>query len=304
MRVQLVDIDSRIPNLALMQISAYHKQLGDVVGFDVAHPDLVYVSCIFSKNAGQARGVAGFYPNSHVIFGGSGFYGNLADFKRKIPEGALRIMPDYSLYPKIDYDLGFTTRGCFRSCPFCIVRAKEGNIQKWQHISDFHDSKHGTVHLLDNNMYALSDWFFENTDYILENNLKLRVVPGFDIRILSEEIAERLKLIKWDGMINFAWDNVGDEKKVLSGIEILKQVGFNLRQEIGFYVLVEFDTSHDQDLHRVRTLREIGTNAFVMQYKRTPFSVALARWANRRALYWSMDIADYIPAKKLGVCRV
>ena len=77
MRVQLVDIDSRIPNLALMQISAYHKQLGDVVGFDVAHPDLVYVSCIFSKNAGQARGVAGFYPNSHVIFGGSGFYGNL-----------------------------------------------------------------------------------------------------------------------------------------------------------------------------------------------------------------------------------
>ena len=56
-RIRLVDIDSIIPNLALMQISAHHKKFGDVVGFDVENPDIVYVSCIFDKNASQARGI-------------------------------------------------------------------------------------------------------------------------------------------------------------------------------------------------------------------------------------------------------
>lgn len=300
--IRLVDIDSLIPNLALMQLSAYHKHIGDKIGFDVENPDKVYVSCIFDKNADQARGIKSLYPNSEVILGGSGFYNrndlNNPIFKREIPSPAQKIMPDYSLYPKMNYDLGFTTRGCFRSCPFCIVRAKEGNIHRWQHISEFHDPTHKTVHLLDNNMYALPDWFFENTDYVLENKLKLRVLPGFDIRIITEEIATRLKQIKWDGIINFAWDNIGDEKKVLSGIEMLKQAGFNLKHHIGFYVLVGYNTTHEQDLYRCRKLKEAGTNAFVMQFKQTPLSKHLARWANRRELFWSIDFDDYTRAKK------
>lgn len=192
-RVRIVDIDSIIPNLALMQISAHHKQQGDIVGFDIEDPDLIYISCIFSKNASLARGIQTLYPDADVILGGSGFYdvNNLtnANFKREIPVSAQKIKPDYSLYPKAEYDLGFTTRGCFRKCPFCIVREKEGNIHKWQHISEFHDPKHKIVHLLDNNIYAIRDWFFENTDYCINNNLKLRVLPGFDIRILTDEIA-------------------------------------------------------------------------------------------------------------------
>ena len=301
--IRLVDIDSMIPNLALMQISEYHKQQGDIVGFDVEDPDIVYVSCIFSKNASLARGIQTLYPKSNIIMGGSGFFDvnnpSNEDFQRKIPDQAQKIKPDYSLYPKMNYDLGFTTRGCFRSCPFCIVRAKEGNIHTWQHISEFHDPSHKTVHLLDNNMYAAHDWFFDNTDYILENNLKLRVLPGFDIRIITEEIAVRLKQIKWDGIINFAWDNIGDEKRVLSGIEILKQAGFDLKRNIGFYVLVEYDSTHEQDLYRCRTLKTAGTNAFVMQYKRTDFSHHLARLANKRELFWSIDFSDYSRAKRL-----
>ena len=296
-KIRIIDIDSMIPNLALMQLSSYHKLMGDEIGFDVENPDKVYVSCIFDKNADQARGISSMYPNSEVILGGSGFYNkddlSNCNFKRELPLSAQKVIPDYSLYPNMDYDLGFTTRGCFRSCPFCIVKAKEGNIHKWQHISEFHDPKHKTVHLLDNNMYGMKNWFFENTDYVLENKLKLRVLPGFDIRIITEEIADRMKLIKWDGMINFAWDNIEDEQKIFRGIEILKQSGFNLKHQIGFYVLVEYNTSHDQDIYRCRKLKEAGTNSFVMQYKRTLYSKALARWANRRGLYWSIDFDEY-----------
>lgn len=302
-RIRLVDIDSIILNLALMQISTYHKKIGDVVGFDVENPDIVYVSCIFDKNASQARGIQSLYPQAEVILGGSGFYDKNnptnPDFQRKIPLPSQKIKPDYSLYPKMDYDLGFTTRGCFRSCPFCIVRAKEGSIKKWQHISEFHDPKHKTVHLLDNNIYAIHDWFFENTDYCINNNLKLRVLPGFDIRILTEEIAAQMKKVKWDGMLNFAWDNIGDEDKVLQGIDILRQTGFDLKHKIGFYVLVEFDSTHEQDLRRVNTLKNEGVNSFVMQFKQTQFSKHLARWANKRELFWSIDFSEYSRARRL-----
>ena len=33
----------------------------------------------------------------------------------------------------------------------------------------------------------------------------------------------------------------------------------------------------------------------VMRYQKTPFTRRLARWANRRWLYWSCDFAEYMP---------
>ena len=50
MKVLLVDVDSKIPNLALMKIAAYHRSQGDDVGFNVQNPDKVYCSVVFKKN--------------------------------------------------------------------------------------------------------------------------------------------------------------------------------------------------------------------------------------------------------------
>ena len=111
-----------------------------------------------------------------------------------------------------------------------------------------------------------------------------------------------IKRVKWgSNMLNFAWDNFSekDEAKVIRGIEILKNVGFNLRSKIGFYVLVGFNTTPEQDLYRCEKLKAMGVNAFVMQYTKTPFTKHLARWSNRRQLYWSMDFDQYKPAENV-----
>ena len=47
MRVLLVDVDSKIPNLALMKIGAWHKTQGDETGLVMCDPDKVYISCVF-----------------------------------------------------------------------------------------------------------------------------------------------------------------------------------------------------------------------------------------------------------------
>ena len=287
-RVLLVNVDSKLPNLALMQISAYHKSKGDIVGFDISDPDFVYISCIFTRNAAQARGIATMYPNASVSLGGTG-----VDIHKKLPTEYEKIFPDYSLYPQMDYSLGYMTRGCIRKCSFCVVPEKEGKLQRWQHIKEFHKKEHRKVIVLDNNVYADRDWFFENTDYVLENNLSFNAVQGMDIRILTEEIAERLKMLRWFGTMHFAFDNIRDEPKVLRGIELLRNAGFDT-SHIAFYVLTGYDSTFEEDLYRVQFLKDHRCAAFVMQYVRTPMSKKLARYANRRWLYWSTSFEEYL----------
>lgn len=293
MNVRLVDLDSKMPNLALMQISSWHKENGDVVGFDVNNPDVVYISCIFEKNADQARGVSSMYPNSEVIIGGSG-----VDYKTNLPESMKKVYPDYDLYPENKKSIGFTTRGCIRNCGFCIVPKKEGKLHRWQHISEFHNPEFKSVLCLDNNIGADKEWFFENTDFIIENNLKWNPIQGMDIRILSEEVAERLSQTKIDGILHFAFDNMKDEDAVLSGISILESAGINLRQKVEFYVLVGFNTTNEEDIFRCNLLKKHGTNAFVMQYSKNKDTRKLAHWANRKQLYWSVNFNDYGVMKK------
>lgn len=286
-RVLLVDVDSTIPNLALMKLSAYHKQLGDEVGFNVMNPEKVYISCIFTKNAEQARGIAKYYPDAEISLGGSGI-----DIHKKLPEEIERIFPDYSLYPDMKYSLGYTTRGCIRSCKFCIVPEKEGHFQRWQHISEFHDKSHNKILVLDNNLYGDSEWFFENTDYVIENNLQFNACQGMDIRILTEEIAEQLSKINWFGNMHFAFDNIKDESKVLRGIEILQNAGIDTKRVI-FYVLTGFDTTFEEDLYRINLLKSHNCAAFVMQYEPNENTKRLARYVNRRWLYWSIPFEEY-----------
>ena len=119
MKIGLYDIDSKIPNLALMKLSAWHKQQGDQT--ELFFPlmsksyDKIYASQVFTK--------------SHPVYrydeiGGSG----TKNWSIVLPDEIEHIYPDYELY-NCNYAMGFTTRGCIRKCPFCIVKDKEECIK-------------------------------------------------------------------------------------------------------------------------------------------------------------------------------
>lgn len=290
MDVLLIDVDSKVPNLALMQISAYHKARGHNAGFNIIDPDQVYISCIFKKNASQVRGIKTMYPESQVFIGGSGVS------YEWLPKEMRWVKPDYDLYPST-YSMGFTTRGCIRNCPFCIVSEKEGKFQRWQHVSEFHDTRFDTVMLLDNNIFADIEWFFDNVEYIIDNNLKLNITQGMDIRLLNAPLAKELKAIKWSGCLHFAFDNMKDESAVREGIDHMKYAGIDIRNRVKFYVLVGYNTTPEQDVYRCRLLKELGTMAFVMPFVKNKWTNKLARWANRPWIYWSIDIDDYDRSK-------
>lgn len=66
----LIDCDSKIPNLALMHISAWRKSEGLETGWNVQDPSEVWASIVFEKNKHMADGLKFLYPNAMIDIGG------------------------------------------------------------------------------------------------------------------------------------------------------------------------------------------------------------------------------------------
>lgn len=67
----LIDVDSTIPNLALMHISTWKKSQGYEVGFNISDPDEIYASTVFTSNKHKTDGLEFMYPNATVNRGGA-----------------------------------------------------------------------------------------------------------------------------------------------------------------------------------------------------------------------------------------
>ena len=215
MRVGLIDVDGRnFPNIALMKLSAYHKQQGDSVEWYEpmfsGHFDKVYLSKVFSFTPDYD------YPidADEVVRGGSGYCISLINGKevfdkskdKELPYEIEHIYPDYSLYPSLTKDTayGFLTRGCPRGCDFCIVEKKEGKCSvKVADLNEFWRGQKKIV-LCDPNILACKDWK-ELLQQLIGSRAEVDFNQGLDIRLMTEEKVDMLKQIKIT-QIHFAWD--------------------------------------------------------------------------------------------------
>jgi len=279
--VSLIDIDSKLPNLALMKISAYHKAQGDEVFLNhYDNPDLVYVSCIFKENASKAYGLQKMF-NCPVIIGGPGAYSG------PLKDEIEFIMPDYSLYG-IDYAMGYTQRGCIRACPFCIVPKLEGKFREHTWFDTFWNGQKKMI-LLDNNFLASAKWK-EKLEWLIDNKIKVSFCQGLDIRLITRENAELLKQVQYydlhfnEKRLYFAFDSLDYEQEVRKGIEILLDVGISPKNMM-FYVLTGFDLPFKDDYRRYRILwEEFGVYPFIMLYNNggSLLQRKFARYVNKR----------------------
>lgn len=291
MKVLLIDVDSKIHNLALMKISSYHKSVGDDVSFyNTDCPDIVYASIIFQKNKHKTDGLRFYYPNSKIIVGGSGY-----DLNVKLPDEIEYIKPDYELYPDIDYSIGYTTRGCDRSCVFCVVPDKEGKFKLWHNPARFYNPNFEKIVFLDNNILLNKKRFFEVCDFCIKRNLKVWFTQGLDIRLLDDKVAHKLSNLETFKGFHFAFDDSGLEKTIIEKCNILKNHGINIRSEVQFFVYLDSLDQYDDAVYRCRKLKEIGTNPFLMYNinKKPNLKINKLRWwANRKQAFWSCDIED------------
>lgn len=302
----MIDVDGHnFPNLALMKISAYHKKQGDSVEWYDAmfsdDMDMVYMSKVFSFTEDY------MYPirAKKVVRGGSGYCITTIDGKEhydkskdmQLPYEIEHIYPDYSLYPESTKDTayGYLTRGCPRGCDFCHVEAKEG--RKSYKVADLNEFWNGqkNIVLLDPNITACREWkdLFQQ---LIDSGAYVDFSQGLDIRLMTEEKMLMLKDIKVK-QLHFAWDKYEDKEMIVPKFERFKEVSGLDYRKLGVFVLCGFNTTLDQDLDRIYTLRDIGYNPYVMIYNKDKLKKGhilrkLQRYVNNRVIFRTIDNFD------------
>lgn len=286
MKIGLIDVDGHhYPNLALMKLSAWHKARGDTVEWwwGWGQYDRVYMSKVFDETYTPDVPEP---PNAKEIIKGGTGYG----LDNKLPEEVEHIYPDYSIYHELTKDTayGFLTRGCPRGCHFCVVAKKEGQGSvKVANLSEWWRGQRNIV-LMDPNILACPD-HIELMGQLADSKAWVDINQGLDCRLLTErniEVINRIKLKE----IHFAWDYMKESEAVLRGLKLYASLA--TRKPHGQYgtvfCLTNYDTTMDENLYRIYTLRDMGYDPYVMIYDKPHAQREikyLQRWCNNRMIF-------------------
>ena len=308
MKIGLIDVDGHnFPNLPLMKISAWHKKQGDSVEWysPLFSPkmDKIYMSKVFSFSPDYN------YPINakEIIKGGSGYCIQLENKKEiyhkekesDLPEEIEHIYPDYSIYPQFTKNIayGFLSRGCQRKCEFCHVAKKEGCYSyKVADLSEFWKGQKKII-LCDPNILACPDQI-DLLYQLAESKAQIEINQGLDIRLINDKNIDILKKIKIIN-IHFAFDRYQDKKIIKEKMYMVKEAtGWN--RTVGkptVYILVNFDTTLEQDIERIQFCRSLGWSPYPMIYDKinaAPVYRKLQRWCNN-FIFWKVpQFKDYL----------
>lgn len=291
-RVVLFDLDSRIPNLALMKLSSDYKRRGFEVLLarqpSYVKADRYLASAIFhcestKRKIAQLRAVYG----TDVEIGGSGI-----DLVKRLPAEAEACFPDYSLYHHRRFAVGFLTRGCPKCCAFCVVPAKEGPVKRnIARFSDFVPPGQRNVMLLDDNLLS-----FPDVESLLREMIHRKYAVNFsqtlDIAYLTPQIYELLLKVDYRNArftrkrIYFSCNHPGTCRQFTDRRDMLKGFGMDA---VCVVCLYGFNTSLSEDYQRWRMLRRLMLVPFFQEY--WPIPGALARLPSQ---FFDMDLNEVI----------
>ena len=275
------------PNYALMKISAWHKAQGDIVEWwnPLLTYDTVYSSKVFTFTPENP------YLPENTIKGGTG-YGKYTELPPEIDA----MFPDYSIYPKVNYAIGFLTRGCIRKCPWCVVPKKEGHIRPYRTWQDIKRPDSRDIVFMDNNVLACPHGIEQIKD-MGGRDIRVDFNQGLDARLITPEIAELLSRLKWIRQIRMSCDTDSMLDVCLTAIKRLQRCGVK-PYRVFVYLLVQDIESAER---RAIALRAVGADPFAQPYRdfvnntEPPEELKrFARWVNHKAIFKTVErFADY-----------
>lgn len=316
MKALLYHLDGRLPNIALMRISAHHRALGHEVELRRGNPqpwlwddppDYVYGSAIFQATRPVAERLKTYYPEAMI--GGTGVDVPPLIVSNLSTANVTTLDQDYSIYPDFRQSIGFSQRGCRLRCEFCVVPQKEGRVKPEQPISGIWrgDPWPREVVLLDNDFFGNPEWRDRVTE-LRDGKFKVSFTQGINARCITDEAAEAIASLDYrnDAMdtkrIYTAWDNRDDEERLFSGLRKLTSAGIK-PDYIMVYMLIGYwpgETAQDRDYRRQK-LRDFGARPYPMPFVRNRELVGFQRWVigayDKRISWKEWSEASFRPEK-------
>lgn len=181
------------------------------------------------------------------------------------------------------------------------VAAKEGRCAvKVADVKDFWNTETGKteIKVLDPNITACKDKRDLMKQYI-DTKCWIDFTQGIDIRLVNDDDIEDLNRMKIKN-IHFAWDNPKDdlEDKFKRFTQRFRIKDYRRKT---VYVLTNFDSTMEENLHRISVLSSNGYSPYVMVYNKpsAPQEVIdLQRWCNNKIIFKTCpDFRNYVPTR-------
>jgi hypothetical protein len=316
MKVLLIDVDSKIPNLALMKVSHYYRTKGYDIDFKKLDFDYypkerqqifidgsdyfcVWVSIIFPIN----KEVVKVNNCDNVYFGGTGY-----DLSIKLDEDIDNSPEDYSLYPDNDTSYGFITRGCIRNCSFCFVPRKEGMLKAYRTPEEVINPKFKKVIFMDNNFLAWEKCE-ETLEWLRDHKVRFQFNQGLDIRLINDKRAKLLSECNYFGEILFAFDDLNLECIIKDKLILLKQY-FKKNWKFKFYIYCNADMPIQNVLRRIEWCSDNMVLPYLMRdincwsSPNKNFYTDLCAWCNQPAFFKKMSFEQFMLKRTNNVERI
>lgn len=304
--VRLTHLDGKLPNLALMKLSAWFKSLGANVFFthsasrELFEPeyDLVLASSIFAWSENARIDFKRSFPDG--ILGGTGAEDSMTVEKFL---GEQDIKPDYSIYPHFAPSLGFSQRGCRLNCSFCVVPKKEGKVYESGSINGIWrgEGHPKQIILLDNDFFGQPKWR-ERCQEIQDGNFEVSFNQGINIRLIHKEAAEFLSRLKYrddqfkSKRIYTAWDNRKDEEIFIRGVKTMTDAGIRPQNIMVYFLCGYWPGETLQDcMYRFEKMLEMKLMPYPMVFDNKNKELKkFQRWVIRR-YYQIIPWPEYDP---------
>lgn len=327
MKIGIIDADvldngTRHPNLACLKMSGYYKEQGHEVKLitdygQIDDYDEVYMSKVFDfTNVPIDPFDRERYPHLHI--GGTGFFWKTAP---NLPDEIEHHMPDYHLYDEyigaeiargikpnkfsdyMDYSIGFTTRGCFRKCSFC-VNEKYDHVFRHAPVSEFLDPTRKYIYLWDDNILGYPQWR-EVFDELNATGKAFQFRQGMDMRLMTEEKAEVISSSRYHGDYIFAFDHIEERDIIESRLKIWQKYSKKVAK---LYVLCGYDSQDEVDIantfERIKILMKYHCLPYIMRHanyqnsKYRGLYITIARWCNQPNFLKKKSFREYCEANQ------
>jgi len=288
---------TKYPPLGLLKLASYYRsrayeiKLVRGINRDLDFsPDIIEITSLFTYAWKPVHDVIEYYhkkyPCAKMTVGG--IYASIIPERLKsfypfinvhqgLHNGADRYMPAYDIlkssekWNNWDGSIIFSSRGCIRKCPFCVVPKIEGKIRYVVKDIRQHVYKdHKRVILWDNNFFASPGWK-TTLEQLIDIGLKVDFNQGLDARLIDEEKAAYIAELTTES-VRMAYDHQGEKTAAHNAVRFLEEQGIR-KKKILFYVLYNFFSSEypssdtpESFLKIVQDIAEMRCNSYPMRY--------------------------------------